>query len=569
MIDPIKLQVMWNRLVSIAEEAETTLVRTSFSTVISEARDFACILLDTQGRSIAQAWTTVPEFTLTLPTTVAYCLAKFKPEDLEPGDVLITNNPWQGSGHLSDINLVRPIYHNDRIVAYFGTSGHVSDIGGVIGYHSARDLFEEGLDIPITKLYRAGKPDSLLFSLIEANVRVPDLVLGDIAAMSSALGVGSDRVVEFLKDAGLDDLEELAREIGDRASRAMREALARLPEGEFEGAYTFDGYATPVTLKARVTIKDGTAHVDYTGTSPQVDKGAINAPLVISRADTLYFFQYLFTPDVPTCSALFDPIALTVPPGSILNPSPPVAVKARSKTTFHIPEALFNALAPIIPDYVQAASAHSCYVIANGRDAHGRAFNTFYLPGGGMGAAATRDGLDCTLFPTNTTVTPIEILENTAPLVVREKALQIDSGGPGKHRGGAGQTITLQSISSRPLTITLRPEDKKFPPKGLLGGSPGAPCRIWVNGELIDTDLLDLQPNDVLTIQLPGGGGFGSPFERPIELVERDVRGNLVSPQAARDEYGVVLEADTGRVNTAETQRLRASIKRCHVADRR
>lgn len=557
MFDPITLEVMWNRLITIAEEAENTLVRTSFSTVISEARDFACVLLDARGRSIAQARMTIPEFTLTLPVTVSHCLQAFETESFAPGDVIITNDPWMGSGHLSDVNLVRPLFFRDKIVGYFGVSGHVSDFGGLIGYHSGRDHYEEGLHIPYNKLYRAGEPDQILFSLIEANVRVPDLVLGDIAAMASALQVGERRVVEFLEDAGLEDLSSLSKALGERARGAMQASIRELPEGTYKGEYEFDGYKDPLTLRATVSVRGDEILVDYAGTSPEVREGAINAPLVISRADTLYFFQYILTPGVPTCSALFDPIRVQAPPGCLVNPQPPVAVKARSKTTFHIPEVLFNALAPVLPEIAQAGSGHSCYVIINGRDGHGRAFNSFYLPGGGMGATHERDGFNCTLYPTNTTVTPIEVLELTAPVLIAEKRVLCDSGGPGRFRGGAGQRVVLRNISDRPLTLTLRPEDKLRPPVGLLGGEAGTPNRLWLDGEPCDLDLLEFQSGSELRIHLPGGGGFGPAHERPPELVALDVREALVSLEAAREDYAVILEADTFEVDSAGTDQLR------------
>jgi N-methylhydantoinase B/oxoprolinase/acetone carboxylase alpha subunit len=532
-LDAIGLEVTWNRLISIAEEAEHALVRTSFSTVISEARDFACIVLDADGHSIATAPMTIPAFSLALPVTVAEVRRRFGEDGLAPGDVLIVNDPWHATGHLSDISIIRPLFRSERLIGFAAATGHVSDIGGVVGYHSGRDLFEEGLHIPFSKLFDRGRRDETMWSLIAVNVRVPDLVLGDIEAMVAATEVASGRVDELLDDIGLETLAPISEAIGTRASQAMRDAIAALPDGEHRGMYEFDGYERPVALRVTITVDGDAAHVDFTGTDPQVSAGAINAPFVISRADVYYFFQYVLTPEVPACSALFEPIAVTAPEGTVVSPTFPAAVKARSKTTFHIPEALFQAVEPLLGDRIQAASGHSCYVILNGRDERDRAFNSFYLPGGGMGAASVRDGLDCTLFPTNTTITPVEVLECTAPVVVLEKRVLPDSGGPGRWRGGCGQRVTLQSVGARPMTVTLRPEDRRRPPVGLRGGQPGGACEVWLNGARTDADLLELRDGDQLAIHTAGGGGVGSPEDRPDELIQADLASGRLTEAGA------------------------------------
>ena len=539
-LSAIDVEVIWNRLISIAAESESALVRTSFSTVISEARDFASIVLDAHGRSIAQAVGTLPAFTLALPFTVTHYREVHGLEGLNEGDVIATNDPWHGTGHLSDISILRPVFRRGQVIGFAAATGHVSDIGGVVSYHSGRDVFEEGFQIPFLKIFERGVPNHQFFDLLAANVRVPDLVIGDVEAMVAATRVTEARLQALLDDTGLPDLEAISFEIGARASAAMREAISAIPDGVYEGEYEFDGYSEPLAIRTSVEIAGDSARVDFAGTAPQQDVGAINAPFVISRAEVLYFFQYVLTPEVPPCSALFDPISITAPDGTIVSPVRPAAVKARSKTTFHIPEALFRAMAPVLGDRVQAASGHSCYVILNGLREDGRPFNSFYLPGGGMGAAEGHDGLDCTLYPTNTTVTPIEIFEATAPVVVERKVLLTDSGGPGAWRGGAGQQVVIQSVSDRPLTVTLRPEDKVRPPTGLSNGGPGSVCRVYVQGERTDADLIVLQPGERLVVETPGGGGFGDPSERAAEAVIEDVESGLVSKSAAEQVYRVV-----------------------------
>ncbi len=542
-LDAVELGILWSRFVSIMEEAQNTLLRLSFSTVIGEARDFACVLLDPNVDVFATARMMVPGFTFTLPHTVHHFLRCYPAASLQPGDVLITNDPWQGSGHLSDVSVASPIFYRGRIVAYVACCAHVADIGGTVGYHTGRDVYEEGLAIPSTKLCEAGLLNELLLQFVRANVRVPDMVVGDIMAMLAALELASQRVAEALEDTGMRDILPFSQAANRCAEKAMRAALADIPDATYHGEYTFDGYEQPLTIKTTVTVNGDEAELDFTGTSPQQRRGAINAPFVMVRGSSMYAFKYMLCPEVPTCSGLFAPIRVTAPEGCLVNCTRPVSVKARSKTSFHIVDSIFRAFEGALPERVQAATGHSTYIIVNGVDDSGCGYNSFYIPGGGMGASAERDGPDCTLFPTNTTITPVEVFENTAPLIIHEKALLADSGGAGRRRGGLGQRLRIRSNSSRPVTITLRPEDRVCPPLGLCGGGPGRASQIRLNGDIFEGDLLDLLPGDVLEVDLPGGGGVGRPALRDPEAIRQDIAEGLMSLETARHVYGLSVDS--------------------------
>ncbi len=559
-MDPISLEIQWQRLITVMDEVDNAIIRTSFSTIVGEARDFACILLDSTGQSLAQSTFSTPLFTVTLPTTTHHLLAEFPAETLVDGDALITNNPWFASGHLPDISIVSPVFHRGRLIALLGTVAHVSDIGGRLGYYDAADVFEEGLCIPPSKLYQGGVPNRDIFAIVRANVRVPDMVVGDLHAIVGAQHFGARRLREFLDDYGLEDLAALAAEIHDRSERAMRRAIGQIPDGVYEYQLVADGYRQPLHIRARVEIRGEEAFVDYAGSSEQFGVGAINAPYNNAFADTVYPFKCSLTPHVPNNSGLFRPIHMQAPEGSVLNARYPCAVKARSNTDVQVHSALYGALARPLGAQAQAGSGSFWGVVANGVDDTGRRFNNFLIPNGGKGALGDMDGLPTTAFPHNSSVTPVEIYENTAPLLMERKQLIPDSGGPGTYRGGLGQEIVVCSRSQRPVTITLRPDKLRFPPPGLAEGEPGGIGSFDLDGEPFDHHQpFRLAFGQKLRLRLPGGGGFGPPERRDPALVARDVREGYVTPGQARAVYRVAIDAATGQVELDATRRLRAT----------
>ena len=539
-LDPISIEVQWNRLVSIMDEVDIALVRTSFSTIVGESRDFAVIVLDRHGRSIAQSQLSSPAFTVTLPATTKHLLAAFPAAELVPGDVLITNDPWLGSGHLPDLSIVMPVFHGGELVAFMAAVAHIADIGGRLDYFDARDLYEEGFRIPPSKLHCAGKPNQQLFRLLAANVRVPDMVIGDVDAMVGAEMLGRDRLLEFLADyGGGAGFQALAEEILARSERAIRDALRQLPDGIWRYGIDADGYRSPLRIEVEVRKTGDSIHVDYTGSSSQFADGSINCTTNITFADTYYPLKCSLAPSVPNNEGLFRALTISAPPGSVFNTLMPSAVRSRSKSSFHIHVAIYGALAGLIPERIQAGSGSFWALTLHGvHPDDGSIFNVHVLPNGGKGATAQTDGLPTIAFPYNGTVTPAEIVENQAPVIVEYKRLVTDSGGAGRQRGGLGQEIAFRVIAGESLIASLRPDKVRNPAPGVLGGRPGMPGTFALNGEPFTIEPRLLRPGDVLSIRLPGGGGYGDPRSRDRKRVADDVADGVVSPDAAREFYG-------------------------------
>lgn len=542
-IDPITLEIQWNRLITIMNETDTVLVRTSFSTIVGEGRDFACILVDEAGYALAQSTFSSTGFTVMLPRAVRSILERFPAESLREGDVLLTNDPWIGAGHLPDFIVVKPVFRNGRPIAYIATAAHVADIGGRIGYFEARDIFEEGLQLPPCKIQREGEFDEVLLALIARNVRVPDQVIGDVHAIIAAENAGASRLVEFLEDYGLDDLVVLANEIHGRSESAMRATIASLPDGEWTSRVTTDGYATPVTIQARLRIAGDGLELDFEGTSPETYNGAINCTLNATLGDCLIALKSVFASEIPNNEGLFRPISVRAPLGSILNCHFGVPVRGRSVTSVHSHEAIYGVLANVSPRHAQAGSGTFWGIMVNCRWPDGSWTNAHLLPNGGKGALWNKDGLGTVAFPTNHTITATEIFENRVPVRIEMKELTIDSAGPGCFCGGQGQTMTLVNDADAAVTVTIRPNNVRFPPPGLAGGLAG-PLGHWtLNGVPIEGNnrLLDLKKGDVLTCSLPGGGGFYPPKDRDPARVAADVEEGRVSIERAREVYGLEL----------------------------
>lgn len=538
-IDPVTLEIQWNRLITIMNETDTTLVRTSFSTIVGEGRDFACILVDERGHSLSQSTFSSTGFTVMLPRAVRGILEQIPVETLRDGDVLLTNDPWLGAGHLPDMILVKPVFRHGKVVAFIATAAHIADIGGRMGYFEARDIFEEGLQIPPCKLVEEGRFSDLVMRIIERNVRVPDQVLGDLHAIVSAENVGAQRLLEFMEDYGLSDLKALAHEIHSRSEVAMRAAIRSMPDGEWSSSVTTDGYADPVTIACRVKINGDDILLDFTGTSPETYNGAINCTLNATLGDCLISLKNVFAPHIPNNEGLFWPVEVVAPVGSILNCRRGVPVRGRSVTSVHSHEAIYKVLAELAPERAQAGSGTFWGVMVSCRWPDGRWSSAHLLPNGGKGAVHVKDGLGTVAFPTNHTITATEIFENRVPLRIETKELTQDSGGAGRYRGGLGQKVTIVNNSDAAVTVTIRPNNVRYPAPGLLGGHDG-PRGFWtLNGQSVEGNhrLLDIVKGDELACYLPGGGGFYPPEERDRRAVERDLIEGRISEASARDIY--------------------------------
>lgn len=535
--DAVELELLWRRLISLVDEAAAALVRTSFSTLVRESYDFSCIVTDARGQSLVQATESIPSFIGTLPETVKHFLRFFPAETLEPGDVLITNDLWLGTGHLPDITVAKPIFRDGRLVAFSASTAHAPDIGGKIRSPEPREVFEEGLQIPPMKLMRRGQADETLLALLRKNVRTPEQTLGDLWAQVVALDLMEERLLVLMEHAGLEDLTDLALEVQARCEAAMRAAIAALPDGTYRSELQTDGLLDkPITIRMALTIKGDSIHVDYTGTDPQVDR-AINCALCYTYAMTMYGVKVCTTPQLPNNEGAWRPISVTAPDGCIVNPVFPASGGSRMLIGHYLPMLVFGCLGQVVPERVMAACGSPMWGMnQSGVNAAGKPYANMFFFNGGMGGNVNGDGISCLSWPSNVSSTAVEISEHIAPLRIHHKRLRPDSGGPGRHRGGLGQEILIESRSETPIAVSFLAERTIFPAFGIEGGQAGAPGQLRINGEKVDPKRqYVLQRGDTVLLGTPGGGGHGLPTERDPRALAADIAAGLVTD---RTPYG-------------------------------
>lgn len=534
--DPITLEVLWTRLISITDEAAAALVRTSFSTLVRESHDFSCVLTDAHGRSLVQATRSIPSFIGTLPATVKHFLAEYPPQTLRPGDVLVTNDIYQSTGHLPDLSLAKPVFHGDRLVGFAASVAHSPDIGGKIRSPEPREVFEEGFQIPIMKLLDGGRQDETLIRLLRKNVRVPDQVLGDLFAQVVALDLMERRLLALMGDYGLESIEDLASEIQSRSERTMRRAIAELPDGTVRAALDTDGLEVPVHLEMALTIAGDGITVDLAGSSEQVDR-AINSAMCYTFAYTAYGVKCAVCPEVPNNEGCFKPLTVDAPPGSIVNPVFPAPGGSRLLVGHYLPILVFQALGEIVPDRVMAGAGSPLWGMnQSGVDEQGKPYANMFFFNGGMGASHRRDGQNTLSWPSNVSSTPVEITEVISPFKVRHKRLRPDSGGAGRYRGGLGQEVLFEHRGQGRIAVSFLAERTRFAAPGVAGGSDGAPGEVRINDEAVDTRRqYVLQTGDRVLLRTPGGGGHGDPRGRDAIASERDRRLGYVDEQVESD----------------------------------
>ena len=522
-LDAASLEVLWTRLISITDEAAAALVRTSFSTVVRESHDFSCVLTDASGHSIAQATDSIPSFISTLPRTVRHFLREFPAETLEPGDVLVTNDPWMGTGHLPDICVAKPVFLDGGLLGFAASTAHAPDIGGRIRSPEAREIFEEGLQIPIMKLMSAGRPDETLLKLLARNVRTPELTGGDLWAQITALGLMESRLLALAREYGMASLEALSNEIRGRTEAAMRRAIRTIPDGCYPAALETDGFDKPLRIELQLTIAGDRAEFDFAGTSPQVDR-AINLPLCYTEAMSAYAIKCVAAPAVPNNGGSLGAVTVRAPERSLVNPAYPASVASRALTGHFIPSLALAALAEVIPERVMAMAGSPLWSITQaGVDETGKPFSNLFFFNGGMGATASGDGESCLSWPSNISSTPTEVMEKLSPLRVLSRGLVPGSGGAGRHRGGLGQEIRILNTSPTPTAVFLSAERTRAAARGIGGGGPGATGAVEINGEPVDPKVQHLlQPGDIVTLRTPGGGGYGPPSERDPHATAHD-----------------------------------------------
>lgn len=566
-IGEIGIQILWNRLLSVVEEQAQTLVRTAFSTAAREAGDISAGVFDMKGRMLAQAVTGTPGHINSMARSVVHFLDAFPAETLKDGDILITNDPWKGTGHLFDLTVVTPIFLDGAPVALFACTTHVVDIGGLGVSAEGRQIYHEGLYIPLMYLAREGRMNEDLLGIVRANVREPVQVVGDIYALVACNETGGHRLREMMREFGLADLDNLGEEIISRSRRGMAEIIAKLPQGSWTATMTIDGFEAPVTLVATLTIAGDRVLVDYTGTSG-LSRYAINCPICYTEAYTAFGVKAALAPWIPNNTGTLDAVVVTAPENTIVNAPHPAAVYARSVMGHMLPDVVYGCLDQALPDTVPAEGTSSLWNLSllaghglTGTEGSAvRAFNVTTFHSGGAGARPRQDGLSATPFPSGVRNVPVEITEAITPLVVWRKELRRGSGGPGRQRGGLGQRMEIANRDGASFGIQARFERGVYPARGRSGGEPGAKGRLSLeSGAALPIKGLQIIPGgDRLIVEMPGGGGYGDPFARDPALVARDVRYGLIDPAQAETEYGVIL-APNGQVDAEATARRRAA----------
>jgi len=534
--DPVTLEIMWQRLLSCATQASRAILRTSFSSVVTSSHDFRYILTDETGDTLALSHLGEVMFVTTFPDCVKEILRQVGRDNIHPGDVYITNDPWIAAGHLPDIHVATPVFKDGRLVAFSGSVIHISDIGGRFGAHDAREVFEEGICFPIMRLYTRGQLNEDVIRILRANVRAPQLAHGDVMAQVAGNQQGANLLLTFLDDYGLDDVRQLACTLNSRVERAMRERIRELPDGEYERTTIGETGCSgeEFTIHSVIRIDGDTVTVDYAGSSPQTETAGINCVLNCTRSMTLYPFQMLLLPHVPVNQGASRPIKVLAEPGSIMNALRPAAVDVRAMVTHLLPDHIIGSLADVIPERVRATGGVRWLLLADRTWSDtGRRTITSFFQAGALGATARSDGKSATFYPIKSYHTPVERFETDTGLRVIEKSLRCDSGGPGKFRGGLGQRIVLRNPTPDPVAFTFYRMQMKHAARGYGGGADGATGRAEVDGKPFTSAVLRLQPGSEATVETPGGGGFGDPGARSREQVEWDVLQGYVSAEAA------------------------------------
>ena len=544
-------QVMWNRLISVVEEQAQALVRTAFSTSVREAGDLSAGVYDTSGRMLAQAVTGTPGHVNAMADAVAHFIRRIGTENIFEGDVYITNDPWEGTGHLHDITVVTPSFHQGVFVGFFACTAHIVDIGGRGFGADAASIYEEGLYIPIMKFAERGVVDKTLVHIVRGNVREPDQLVGDIYALATCNEIGQRRLSEMMREFGLESLDGIAAFILENSRRATLERIAALPRATANGAMQIDGYDTPIDLVVKLDLQEDRILCDFTGTSG-VDKKGINVPMVYTKAYACYALKCAIAPEIPNNAASLEPFEVTAPADTIVNAVHPAPVALRHIIGHMIPDTVYDALDKILPNLVPAEGAGTLcnfqlslrprtdqVAPAGAVRAEVLTFNS-----GGSGARPVADGLNATAFPSGVMTMPIEATEHTGPVIIWRKELRPDSGGAGKYRGGLGQYMEVGAAEGHEFDFQAMFDRVDHPARGRQGGANGAPTTIAQDDQ---TPMKGKGKQFVphgrrVMLAFPGGAGYGPAAERDPALVRRDLARGYISAQTGVAEYGLTQE---------------------------
>ncbi len=550
--DPITLEVVTNALVAVAEQMAATILRTSYSTVIREMLDYSTAVFDLEGRIIAQSCR-IPihlnSMSRSLRTTLdeAFPLAQW-----QPGDIIVTNDPYKGGQHLPDVQTFLPVFAGDEMVAICGTLGHHLDIGGMRPGSYAGDaveIYQEGLRIPPIKLFEQGRLNERLFAVIEANIRQPEKTLGDLRAQTAALEIGRDGVLELVKRYGVATLKDCMEQATAASEARLRDKLRELPAGTYEATYFVDDDGVgvdPIRIVTKVTIGDGSIHVDFTGSDRQ-RRSPINATISSCESATYFAILAILDPTIPANYGVYKPIKITAPEGTVVNALPPAPVVGRNAITHTIVNALMMALSQVVPKRITAAyyGMSNVYILSGDGSDGRRGWIFFDIEVGGGGGRHDKDGLDCySQGIHNLANTPIEMVESTYPLRFQRYEFLPDTGGIGRYRGGLGVRRDIEFLDESG-SLNTQFDKFKIAPFGLFGGGPGATGRLLLNPDRPDGKELasktvecKLRRGDVISMWTQGGGGYGPPAKRDRAAIEQDLREQKITPEAARSAYG-------------------------------
>jgi N-methylhydantoinase B len=569
MIDPITREIVQNALSAAADEMANTVYRTAYSTIVRDCLDYSTSLCDARGEMIAQG-VTVPFHMGSVPFAMETLLAKFD-EDMHPGDLFILNDPFDGGMHIPDIFIIKPIFWEGTRMAYAVCTAHHLDLGGRLPGSSACDnveIFQDGFRIPWLKLYERGDPNEAIFTLLRANVRVPEMTMGDLQSQISACHIGERAILSLIRRYGADTFQALTTDLIDYTERLVRAEIGEWPDATatFVDYMDSDGIdVNPVKLQARLTIEGDSLTADFTGSAPQV-RGALNNTLSFTASVVYLCLRAAMKTKVPNTAGMFRPITVIAPEGTVVNGVMPAASSMRGVTGFRLADTVFGAFAQLLPDRILAAGEGGNTLVIIGGERPDRSRYVFYeLISGTWGARPDRDGNDGLCNPVNVASNiPIEEAESNYPIRIDRYGLVGDSGGPGKFRGG----LAIQrewTLLGDDVHLAIRSDRRDHLPYGLFGGKPATGSlnllkRPEGNETLPVMVSTTMQTNETLYHRQAGGGGFGDPLERVPQSVANDVRNEKVSRTAAREEYSVVFQGDSFDVDVAATEELRQNL---------
>lgn len=562
----IEMQVMWDRLLSVVEEQAQALMHTAFSPIVRECGDISAGVFDTKGQMLAQAVTGTPGHINTMAESVKYFLREFPLKTMRPGDTYLTNDPWLGSGHLNDFVLVQPTFIRNKPVGLVSCTSHLIDLGGLGMGPDGSDVFDEGLLIPPLRVVENGQLNETLMSLIKSNSRAPFQNEGDVYALIACCDVASDRLVRMMQEFNLESLSGISAYIRDASLLASHAAISKAPKGRYENRMWLDGYDFEIELVAAMEIGSSEIIVNFDGTS-SCSKLGINCPINYATAYSVFGLRCIFAPDVPNNAGSLEPFKVVAPEGCILNAPRPAPVAQRHIIGQLTPDLVLGCVRQALPDRVPSEGASCMYdlplrSIFESNKLIGRtAFAVELTHNGGTGARPSKDGLSATAYPSGVFGSQVEITESISPLLVTRRELRPDSGGPGRYRGGLGQTIEIESSEAAPIDLFASVDRIKYPARGSQGGRAGACGSLALaSGKILQGKGKQTIPSgEVLIMHTPGGGGFGSPHTRDISAVLSDVAAGLVSRKAAKKHYGVIIRPN-GRLDREATCRRRKSM---------